>query len=565
MNKNARPMVASTLRRTIITILLALVAMAGQGQVKCHIEGELRDTTQGKTVVICPASVDIRVSDNYITVQADVQGHFSCDVETDKMGLYNVFLHEQWEHGSWRNENFLVENAATVSLCFDDNTWQIVCGGTEQTLKIKMDEEARRLYISRMDAIEKQAEKEIKPRVESLQAQGKNPEEDSLLMKRNQEFMTEYQKLYSEFRAWELEYYAGHPMQYLLYDVAEQMQYNGNRHDEQKTKLMNLYHSAYENFHPENPIHNTILTLETAWKLKPGKPYIDFEARTADGEKVRVSSLYRDKVAVIDLWASWCGPCRQHSRNLIPLYEEYKDKGFTVIGIARENEVSSMTKAAEKDGYPWQNLIDLKDELNVWQKNGLGFAGGGMYLIDRDGTILSNSTEVDEQEPLIRKALGLAELPPSAWKTEAQQNRIEPDDLSRPFTDFSVIYQGKTTRLSDYVGRGQYVLVDFWASWCGPCREEIPSIIAAYNKYKDKGLQVLGVAVNDKPAHTEAAIKELGMTYPQIIKAQETAAEAYHFNGIPYVLLFAPDGTILARGLRGEEIEKKLEGIFNDK
>lgn len=549
-------------KTSIITALLALAAMAAQGQVKCHIKGELRDTTQGNTIVICPASVDIRVSDNYITAKADAQGHFSCDVETDKMSLYNVFLHEQWEQGSWRNENFLVENATTVSLCFDDNTWRIVSGGPEQALKIKMDEEAMRLYISRMDAIEKQAKEEIRPRVEALQAQGKNPEEDSLLMKRNQDFMVEYQKLYDEFRSWELEYYASHPMQYLLYDIVDQMQYNSVRHDEQKTKLMNLYHSAYENFHPENPIHNTILALEAAWKLKPGKPYIDFEARTVDGEKVWVSSLYRDKVAVIDLWASWCGPCRQHSRDLIPLYEEYKDKGFSVIGIARENEVSSMIKAAEKDGYPWQNLIDLKDELNVWQKNGLSFAGGGMYLIDRDGKILSNSTEVDELEPLIRKALGLAELPPSGWKAEAQQNRVEENDTEKPFVDFLVVYQGKTTRLSDYVGCGQYVLVNFWASWCAPCREEIPSLIATYNKYKEKGLQVLGVAVNDKPAHTEAAIKELGITYPQIMNAQNTPAEAYHFKSIPYVLLFAPDGTILARGLRGEEIDKKLAEIF---
>lgn len=111
-------------KTTIITALLALAAMAAQGQVKCHIKGELRDTTQGNTIVICPASVDIRVSDNYITAKADAQGHFSCDVETDKMSLYNVFLHEQWEQGSWRNENFLVENATTVSLCFDDNTWR---------------------------------------------------------------------------------------------------------------------------------------------------------------------------------------------------------------------------------------------------------------------------------------------------------------------------------------------------------------------------------------------------------------------------------------------------------
>ena len=548
--------------KPFLILAAVLATLSAKAQIKCHIEGELRDTTQGKTVVFCPANVDIRVSDNYITAKADAQGHFSCDIETGKMSLYNVFLHEQWEHGSWRNETFLVEDNVTVMLRFDDNTWIIVSGGPEQTLKINMDAEADRLYRNKMNAIEKQAEDEIRPKVEALLAQGKNPEEDSLLMKRNKEFMAEYQKLYDDYREWEYVYYANHPMQYALYDMAEKMQNSNEYYDEIKSKLMKLYHTAYYNFHPENPIHNTIRTLEAAWQLKPGKPYIDFEARTVEGKKVQVSSLYKGKVAVIDFWASWCGPCRQHSRDLIPIYEEYKDMGFTVIGIAREEEVTRMTNAAEKDGYPWLNLIDLKDELSVWQKNGLGFAGGGMYLIDSSGTILSTSTEVDELEPLIRKALGLHELPPSGWKAEAEQNRIEPTDPSKPFTDFSVVYNGNTTRLSDYVGHGKYVLVDFWASWCAPCLEEIPSLVSAYNKYKEKGLQVLGVAVSDKPAHTEAAIKKYDITYPQIINAQNIANEAYHFGAIPYTLLFDPEGNIIARGLRGDDIDKKLAAIF---
>ena len=389
-------------KKSIITTLLALVAMAGLGQVKCHIEGELRDTTQGKTVVICPSNVDIRLSDNFITAEADAQGHFSCDVETDKVGLYSLFLHEQWKRGSFMYAKYLVENGATVSLRFDDNQWKVISGGPEQTLRVKMDAEADRLYRNKMDEMAKQAQAEIRQRVEALQAHGKNPEEDTLLMKRNEELRAEYEKLYDEYKAWEMEYYAAHPMLYTLYDIADQMQYSIGSQD----KLINLYHSSYENLYPENSIHNTIRTLAAAWLLKPGKPYIDFEARTAEGEKMMVSSLYRGKVAVINLWASWCGPCRQHSRDLIPLYEKYKDKGFTVVGIAREEEASRMTKAAEKDGYPWQNLVDLKDELNVWQKNGLSFAGGSMYLIDRDGIILARDLHGEELEKKLAEIFG---------------------------------------------------------------------------------------------------------------------------------------------------------------
>ena len=139
---------------------------------------------------------------------------------------------------------------------------------------------------------------------------------------------------------------------------------------------------------------------------------------------------------------------------------------------------------------------------------------------------------------------------------------VQPTDVGCKFVDFAVEYDGKTTHLSDYVGRGKYVLVDFWASWCGPCREEIPNIIEAYYKYKDCGLQVIGIAVSDKPEATLKAIKDDGVPYPQIINSQEIATDIYNISGIPHIILFAPDGTILARGLRGEELEKKLEEIF---
>lgn len=127
------------------------------------------------------------------------------------------------------------------------------------------------------------------------------------------------------------------------------------------------------------------------------------------------------------------------------------------------------------------------------------------------------------------------------------------------FIDFEAEYNGKIQKLSDYVGKGQYVLVDFWASWCGPCRHEIPNLIAIYNKYKGDKFNVLGVATWDKPEKTLEAIQQDKIPYPQIMNAQKAGSDAYNISGIPEIILFGPDGTILKRGLRGDAIETAVK------
>jgi thiol-disulfide isomerase/thioredoxin len=170
---------------------------------------------------------------------------------------------------------------------------------------------------------------------------------------------------------------------------------------------LTLYHDKLTNYYPGHPIHEQIATAEAAYRLQPGKPYTDYTVRNTDGQLVPISTLTKGKVALIDLWASWCGPCRRHSIAMIPVYEKYKDKGFTVIAIARERNRQAMENAAKKDGYPWQSLLELNDENQVWRKNGAGNAGGAMYLIDRDGIILSTSIDAEELEPIIKKALNI--------------------------------------------------------------------------------------------------------------------------------------------------------------
>lgn len=142
----------------------------------------------------------------------------------------------------------------------------------------------------------------------------------------------------------------------------------------------------------------------------------------------------------------------------------------------------------------------------------------------------------------------------NAYDAIELQNRTAPGQM---FTDYLVVGgnpDGTDAKLSDYVGNGKYILLDHWASWCGPCKAEMPYIKKTWEAFAGERFDVVSIAVSDKRDDTVKALEILDMPWHQILDAQKIPSEIYGVNAIPHLILFAPDGTILKRGMRGDQI-----------
>ncbi len=271
---------------------------------------------------------------------------------------------------------------------------------------------------------------------------------------------------------------------------------------------------------------------------------------------------------IITLSALTVVACGQTPEEKVKAYEEKHD---AMMGEYRQMMDSLSTDPAKAEAY-YNDFVEKYIDFNLEaaRKNPDNEVAVQVLmnlrgLIDdkQAGDIISGmSVEMQEREDVAALKKGL----------EARIATAE----GKMFVDFtvnSVVGQTRSippqpvyadVKLSDYVGKGKYILLDFWSPWCGPCRREMPNIKAVYDKYKGDKFDVVSIAVWEREP-VEVTIKtatELGMDWNQINNGGREPAALYGVEGIPHIILFGPDGTILKRGLHGAEIEEVVSSYL---
>ncbi len=281
--------------------------------------------------------------------------------------------------------------------------------------------------------------------------------------------------------------------------------------------------------------------------------------------RVRVSHILEAGVASIDL-----DERKGHGTPLADAYNKFHRRFYSYDAL-RNNERKVLT--AEKEtislnefNQRWEAINDkyrvlqgqLTDSLVSINKDNLV---GALALDDmafRDTTLFMRL--YNEMSPQMQTF--------SLLRSDAENIRLQSRTAKgKMFTDYLIKagnLDGSDVRLSDYVGKGKYILLDHWASWCGPCKAEMPYLKKTWEAFAGDRFDIVSIAVNDKREQTLHALKQLDMPWHQIVDAQSIPSTLYNIKGIPHLILFAPDGTILRRDLRGEQIYTAISQILSE-
>ena len=378
----------------LLLILCSIAPVCHAEKIVCHVTGRVDDPGE-KEVMLFETFSDVH-NGRYTKVPVK-QGEFALNIQTSRLKRYYVVLTSEYESGSMRVADFIVEPAdvhITIPRATDegDDVIRISSRGPENTMAMR--------YIAFRDSLFKAYE----PLLRSLAAPPSAAADTSREERQEAPSVKQkYEQINDEMGLKKAEWIASHVCFYSLSRIMHDL--SSFAPPRTRERLTEIYYEKFARFMPSHPYHKSILHVAAALQLKPGRKYIDYLVPDERGRDVMLSSLYQGKLIYINLWASWCGSCRRHAKSLIPLYNKYKDRGFQIISFARESRKGAMEEAEERDGYPWKSQVELNDRHQIWLRNGLGNAGGGGYLIDNNGTILAVYPSAGELEAILKRRL----------------------------------------------------------------------------------------------------------------------------------------------------------------
>ena len=422
------------MKKLFLTLIIAFATAFGFAQecidynkkLHCHIEGEVVDSTFTRILLIIGDGDPRVVPVDTIWVK---DGHFSHDLYIDEPEFYQLFACEDYNKGCWMALDFFAEEgdvyATFYGYAIDDAPRPTLYSETplnKELLAYKRSIEERFYIPMRLEeeALEKAGklltaegaalkrlydECEDRDSLRSISKQIEQLEKDNrLYTPEYKAFMEKGEELRKEMYAYELDYIKNNSGMVGLYLLNQARHKLYNKDNATKQPYVDLFKNIYDTKYPTNNMAINLRNWVSSMDVRVGSRIIDFTLPDLSGAAHTLSKEIEGKIAIVDFWASWCGPCRRTSMSFIPLYNKYKDKGFTVVGVASELDSENMRLAVEKDGYPWLNLLALRGVDNIWERYGIR-AAGEVFLVDRDGTIIAIGATAEEVEQILKERL----------------------------------------------------------------------------------------------------------------------------------------------------------------
>lgn len=413
------------------TIMIALIICACSGNqtknqqtdapIHCHINGIVHDRPESnKLLLYIGVDGNIAVSSQPYSEIKIRNGQFSYDLYLDEPQYCELVFEDEFKNGYWQAIDFIADDGTiNMNLYPTEEVGKTDIEGPASTteyqsykVELRKLQDATNEVRNKLKAEGKTYTEEYSSLITQIEALENNSPKQKQLIEQIQamteeqtyapETLAERKRYQAERLAKMLEIVTGEPSTARLAMLAKQMKYKLPPQE-----LVDAFNNIYAVKMPDNAITKFCLRQIEGFQLQIGAQYIDFEAPDLDGQMHKLSDMIKDaEVVLLDLWASWCGPCRTASIEMIPLYDKYHNKGFQIIGVARESgSTKAMEKAVKQDGYKWPQLVELDDRANIWAKYGCNNAAGRRILFDTQGKIIAFDPTIEQLTAEVEKRI----------------------------------------------------------------------------------------------------------------------------------------------------------------